>query len=250
MADGSPHDAPTPAPEFDAYAADYHAQHSASIRASGEDPEHFARYKAQDAARWSARAGLRPSRILDFGTGIGNALPHLADAFPCAEITGLDPSDASLALARAQHGDIASLVPYDGRTVPFADDAFDLVFTACVFHHVPEDEHVALLAELRRVLRPGGAFFLFEHNPLNPLTRRAVRLCPFDADAVLIGAPEMARRMRLAGFRTRVRYRVFVSGPLRALRGAEAMLHWCPGRAVPCPCRLTRAAPPRRAPAA
>ena len=217
-----------PAAEFDAYAADYHAQHAASIRASGEDPEHFARYKAQDAARWAKLDSLSPGRVLDLGTGIGNALPHLVDAFPSAEVTGLDPSEASLAVARARFGDRAELTPYDGHSIPYATDAFDLVFTSCVFHHVPEAQHAALLCEVRRVLRPGGAFFLFEHNPLNPLTRRAVRLCPFDADAVLIGAPEMARRMRAAGFETRTRYRVFVPGPLAALRSLEAGLTWCP----------------------
>ena len=224
MADGSPHDAA----EFDAYAADYHAQHAASIRASGEEPAYFARYKAQDARAWSARDGLDPARVLDLGTGIGNALPHLAEAFPGAALTGIDPSEGSLALARAAHGERAALCAFDGREVPYPDDAFDLVFTACVFHHVPADRHAGLLAEVRRVLRPGGAFFLFEHNPWNPLTRRAVRLCPFDADAVLIDAPEMARRIGAAGFETRTRYRVFVPGPLRALRGAEAALTWCP----------------------
>ena len=227
MPDGSPHPRPDTA-EFDRYADAYHVQHAASIRASGEDPAHFARYKAQDAKRWCARDGLAPARILDFGTGIGNALPHLAEAFPEAALTGLDPSEASLAIARTQHAGLASLVPYDGETIPFAPDSFDLVFTACVFHHVPEGQHAHLLSEVRRVLRPGGAFFLFEHNPLNPLTRRAVRLCPFDADAILISANEMARRMRAAGFEARTRYRVFVPGPLRALRGAEALLTWCP----------------------
>ena len=226
MADGH---TPVPGPaEFDDYAADYHAQHAASIRASGEDPDHFARYKAQDARAWSATSGLAPRRVLDFGTGIGNALPHLARAFPDASLTGLDPSERSLAMARAAHGGYADLMPYDGRAVPFADDSFDLVFTACVFHHVPHDRHTDLLAEIRRVLRPGGAFFLFEHNPRNPLTRRAVRLCPFDADAVLIEGPEMARRVRDAGFEARLRYRVFVPGLLRALRPAERLLTWCP----------------------
>ena len=229
MPDGSPHEAsPIGGPEFDAYAKDYREQHAASIHASGEDPDYFARCKARDARQWSALHDLTVTRILDLGTGVGGTLPHLASAFPGAKITGLDPSEASLALARAAHGEIADLCAFDGRTIPFRDDAFDLVLVACVFHHVPEDRHAALLSEVRRVLRPGGALFLFEHNPLNPLTRRAVRLCPFDADAVLIGAREMTRRVRAAGFRTRTRYRVFVPGPLAPLRRAEAALTWCP----------------------
>jgi hypothetical protein len=70
---------------------------------------------------------------------------------------------------------------------------------------------------------------LFEHNPLNPLTRHAVNTCPFDENAVLIGAPTMRRRVHEAGFgNARVKYRIFFPHFLRTLRPLEPKLTWLP----------------------
>ena len=63
------------------------------IRLSGEDPDYFARYKIEAVARQWAKEGLAPPKtILDFGTGVGNALPHLANHFAQARIVGVDVS--------------------------------------------------------------------------------------------------------------------------------------------------------------
>ena len=115
----------------------------------------------------------------------------------------------------------AEFAHFDGRTIPYADGTFDVALASCVFHHIPHDEHVALLAEIRRVLAPGGRLFVFEHNPLNPLTRHAVNTCAFDEHAELVLAPTMRRRVRDAGFAAAdVRYRIFF--PHRASRPAAA----------------------------
>jgi len=57
--------------------------------------------------------------------------------------------------------------------LPYGDDCFNLAFAACVVHHVPPPDWPGFVAEMRRVVRPGGAVCLIEHNPLNPLTRLA-----------------------------------------------------------------------------
>lgn len=61
--------------EFDAYVDEYDAQHAASVRLSGEDPDFFAAYKAAEAARALAAAGVEPRRIMDFGQGGAIASP-------------------------------------------------------------------------------------------------------------------------------------------------------------------------------
>lgn len=208
--------------EFDKFAGEYEQAHARSIRLSGEAPEFFARYKIADVAAILKHLGHTPARILDFGGGVGNSLGPLRAAFPGSEIVLLDPSSQSLDIASRRFPGQAQCQSFDGRTIPFGDDHFDLVFTACVFHHIPHEMHVDLLAEIHRVTRPGGSFFLFEHNPWNPLTRHAVRNCVFDENAVLIDAPTMSRRMQAAGFSDRrTRFRIFFPHVLARLRPLE-----------------------------
>lgn len=216
--------------EFDAVAGDYEALHAAATRLSGEETGYFARYKAADARKLADAAGCLPRRILDFGSGIGNAVAPLAEQFPEARLTCLDVSQASLDLSRRRHGDDrADFVQYDGSAIPEEIGRFELIFTACVFHHIPHERHVDLLGQLRRRLVPGGLMVLFEHNPWNPLTRHSVDTCPFDANAVLISAPVMKATALAAGFGTaRVRYRLFFPGPLSALRPLERWLTGLP----------------------
>lgn len=211
--------------EFDRFALEYEAQHAASIRLSGETTDYFAKYKISDVASALRRAGATPRRILDFGAGVGNSLGHMRAAFPDAEIVLLDPSAQSLKIADKRFPGQANCMPFDGMTIPYPSGTFDLVFTACVFHHIPETMHPGLLGEINRVLAPGGSFFLFEHNPLNPLTRHAVRNCPFDENAVLIGARAMRARIAAAGLpRADVVYRIFFPRALSRLRVLERYL--------------------------
>ena len=53
--------------------------------------------------------------------------------------------------------------------LPLADASVDGAFACCVFHHIPPQEHVSALKELRRVLRPGAPLMIYEHNSYNPL---------------------------------------------------------------------------------
>jgi SAM-dependent methyltransferase len=211
--------------EFDKFADEYDALLSRNIRASGERPEFFAEYKVRDVAETLGAASAGRLRILDFGSGPGNSTGFFGKYFPSADITCLDVSRRSLALARRRVGAAARFICFDGLTIPCGDGCFDVVFAACVFHHIEADRHVPLLREIHRVLRPGGSLFLFEHNPLNPLTRHAVDTCEFDADATLIHGPEMKRRAGAGGFGSvRIAYRIFFPHLLSALRPLERYL--------------------------
>jgi ubiquinone/menaquinone biosynthesis C-methylase UbiE len=218
------------ASEFDQFADSYRDLHKASIAASGEDPDFFADYKIRDVAQSLNRMKTpADAKILDFGCGIGGSIPFMRRYLPQAKLTGLDVSQKSLDIAAERFPDSAEYIAFDGGTLPFADASFDVVFTACVFHHIPEADHVRLLGEIRRVLKPGAPFFIFEHNPRNPLTVDAVNKCEFDANAVLIDAAVMTRRIRAAGFReTRSVYRIFFPRLLKALRALEPLLTWVP----------------------
>ena len=218
------------AAEFDKFAEEYLATHTDNLKISGEAPDYFARYKLEELRRLWTRQGLgEPAAVLDFGCGIGASLPHLKAAFPAAALTGLDVSQKSLDIAEGRFPGIATLVPYDGEAVPLPDASQDLIFSACVFHHIAAEEHTRLFVQLRRLLRPGGRLVIFEHNPVNPVTRYIVATCPFDENAVLIPAPTLARRQAAAGFtRIETRYTGFFPGPLRALRPLEPAMSALP----------------------
>ncbi len=216
--------------EFDKFAAEYRNLHAANIKLSGEDPEYFAEYKIKDIAAelTSARARL-DARVLDFGAGVGYSIPFFRRHLPAASVTCLDVSQRSLAIGAANHPGETEFRHFDGACIPYAADTFDVTLASCVFHHIPHAQHVGLLGEIRRVLRPGGALFVFEHNPLNPLTRRAVNTCAFDENAVLIGARTLRARTLAAGFGdARIKYRIFFPGMLRRLRTLERHLTWLP----------------------
>jgi ubiquinone/menaquinone biosynthesis C-methylase UbiE len=215
--------------EFDKFADEYRSLHAANIRLSGEDPEYFAEYKVADIAAELERDDLVARTALDFGAGVGYSVPFFARHLPTARVTCLDVSRKSLELGAARHGAAAEFRHFDGRRIPYPDGTFDVALASCVFHHIPQDEHVALLAEIRRVLTPAGRLFVFEHNPLNPLTRHAVNTCVFDEHAELILAPKMRGRVRDAGFAAAdIRYRIFFPHVLRRLRPLEAKLTWLP----------------------
>ena len=209
--------------EFDKFADEYLATHAANIKISGETPDYFARYKIDELRRrWLAARRAEPAAILDFGAGIGNSWPFLDQMFAGAAITGLDVSERSLAIAERRFPGLARPVRYEGGPIPLPEASFDLIFSACVFHHIDPAEHVGLFAQLRRLLKPGGLMAIFEHNPLNPVTRYIVATCPFDDNAILIPSAQMKRRQRQAGFATvDVTFTAFFPGALALLRPLE-----------------------------
>ena len=218
--------------EFDKFAAEYRAMHAANIKTSGEGPEYFAEYKVVDLAAELAHAGTasgsKPA-VLDFGAGIGYSVPFFRKHLPDAKLTCLDVSRKSLDIGEAQYGRLAEFQHFDGARIPYDTGTFDIALASCVFHHIPHAEHVALLGEIRRVLKFGGLLLVFEHNPLNPLTRHAVNTCEFDEHAELIMAPAMRRKALAGGFAAAdVRYRIFFPHALRGLRRLQPMLAWLP----------------------
>ena len=216
--------------EFDRFADEYTATHAGNVRLSGEEPDYFARYKIEEVRRrWDAEGRSEPGAVLDFGVGIGNSLPHLARLFPQAEVTGVDVSQRSLQVAAHRFPGVARLLAYDGEAIARAGAGFDMIFSACVFHHIDPAEHGAIFTELLRLLRPGGLMVVFEHNPLNPVTRYIVATCPFDENAELLAAPALKKTQAAAGFRrVDVAYTGFFPGPLRALRPLERFMTGLP----------------------
>jgi ubiquinone/menaquinone biosynthesis C-methylase UbiE len=136
--------------------------------------------------------------MLDFGCGIGITDPYVVDQV--GSLSGVDVSEGSIERAK-QNNTTVQYTVYDGQTLPFKDGEFDALFMMCVMHHIPETQREAILEELYRVLRPGGAIFIFEHNMLHPLTRMAVLRCEFDKDAQMMSRAAAQLLLLQAGFK-------------------------------------------------
>jgi SAM-dependent methyltransferase len=88
---------------------------------------------------------LTPPRVLDVACGTGFLTRHFR-----GRVVGLDHSEAMLAVARPRVAR-GAFVRADACRLPFAAGAFDAVFTAHFYGHLPEQERVRFLAEARRV---------------------------------------------------------------------------------------------------
>jgi ubiquinone/menaquinone biosynthesis C-methylase UbiE len=215
--------------EFDRFAKAYRSTLAENISASGEAPEFFAEYKIADVARHARSAGIVSGNILDFGCGVGNSIPYFRKYFPASNMVGADVSRGSLELAEQQFGSDASFVALKDSRIDLPSGTFDILFSACVFHHIPHEEHEHWLSELRRIARPNALLVIFEHNPWNPLTRHAVNTCEFDVNARLITPFALRATMQRAGWtHTRHEYRIFFPKILAPLRGIEKYFKWLP----------------------
>jgi len=215
---------------FDAHAADYNRILAEHLGKFGGDVDYYAEYKVRMMRK---RLGQVPGRILEYGCGVGRNLPHLRRYFPEAEIHGCDVSAESLAEARRACAAGKFFLVGPAGTPSRAE--FDLVFVACVFHHVPVPDRFECMRQVVGWLRPGGDVFIFEENPRNPITRRIVRACPFDKEAVLLRAEEMADLAARAGLELReLAYTLFFPAALKKLAPLEAFLGALPFGAQYC----------------
>ena len=186
--------------EFDAYDQNYSETVNRAIAFSGLNVDFFTRVKADyfvDLIE-SLRPPAARAEVLDIGCGVANAHPLLARRV--GRIAGVDVSDACIAKAAEQNPN-NEYQSFDGINLPYPNDSFDAVSAVCVFHHIPVVHRVELARDIRRVLRAGGLFAMFEHNPLNPLTVHVVNNCEFDKSAVLLGNRDAEAILHEAGFR-------------------------------------------------
>ena len=161
------------------------------------------------------------SRIVDFGCGLGTAVPYLVEQLKPDSVVGVDVSREILKEASSRH---------QSRRVSFVhlDDftgGADLVFCNGVFHHITPGARNGALEFVRNVLERRGYFAFWENNPLNPGTRYVMKRCEFDRDAVVI-TPYKARQMlEVNGFEIiKAASAFFFPRSLAWMRGLEKFL--------------------------
>jgi SAM-dependent methyltransferase len=214
--------------EFDEYSDDYREAIEGAIAFAHTDLDFFISAKAEALLELTASHVGPPGELafLDVGCGPGETDRFLKGRV--RRLAGADVAPRMVERARRRNP-WAEYRDYPlGAPLPFEGGSFDVCFAVCVFHHVARRDRGELMEEMKRVCRPGGLIALFEHNPLNPLTRRAVRDCEFDRDAELLTRREASRLLREAGLGPDGRYILFFTRDSGLLRGIERLLGWLP----------------------
>jgi ubiquinone/menaquinone biosynthesis C-methylase UbiE len=106
---------------------------------------------------------LRPSagmRVLDVGSGLGILAAEVATAAAGIQVVGLERSPEQI--AAATRSESVTYVQGDAHQIPLPGESFDLVYARYLLEHVGNPAGV--LAEMRRVLRPGGRIALMEND--------------------------------------------------------------------------------------
>jgi predicted TPR repeat methyltransferase len=209
--------------EFDRFADEYTEILDRSVSFSGEDSRYFAEFKALYLRRM-----LGPTfagKLLDFGCGVGLLSQFLRKHLPASRIDGFDVSKDS----------ISRVDPYLSSAGIFTSEMsklprdYDLIVVANVMHHIAAASRKEVVCSLAGRLSSGGSLSIFEHNPLNPVTRWVVDHCPFDNDAVLLPRRETVNLVKTAGLQLRcLDYTLFMPAFLGWLRPVESWLRWLP----------------------
>lgn len=131
----------------------------------------FDRHLFGDTRAWICSQAV--GEVLEVAIGTGLNLPHYPDTI---QLTAVEWSKAMLEQARQRAADLgmqADLREGDAQALDFADDSFDTV--VCTFSLCSIPDHHKAVAEMVRVLRPGGLLLLADHVPASAWPARAAQ---------------------------------------------------------------------------
>jgi ubiquinone/menaquinone biosynthesis C-methylase UbiE len=156
---------------------------------------------ARDLERLIAQAALQPGySVLDVGCGTGTLAVLIRQRHPDVSVAAIDPDAKALTIAMRKAARANASIRFErafGDHLPFDAASFDRVFSTMMFHHVPRDEKPRVLAEIRRVLKPGGRLELVDFTGGRPPNMLARMLHGGPAAS---GDDRLITRMREAGF--------------------------------------------------
>ena len=143
--------------------------------------------------------------ILDVGCGTGGVtIPAKIRVGESGGAAGIDPAPEMIAVARRKAKRAGIEIDFRVGVVeslPFPDETFDVVTSSLMMHHLPQRLRVKGLAEIKRVLKPGGRLLIADmKRPSGSFFGRLVSLAWHHGHGVQFGIEDLPKLMREAGF--------------------------------------------------
>ena len=204
--------------------AQWNSNPCGAVEGDAEDRDFFARVELERYRQqyWQHRffdyTSFSGRRVLEIGVGLGTDLKQFARNG--AECYGVDITDRHLELARknfANEGYALTLCKSDATRIPFPDGYFDCVYSFGVIHHIPDVD--AVVAEIRRVLKPGGVFQVAVYHLYSIHTLTLFARALFDGRLARLGVAGVLGTIELGadGREVKPYVKLYSTGSLRRL---------------------------------
>lgn len=166
-------------------------------------------------------------RVLDLGCGTGTLAVMLKQSQLEAVVVGLDGDEKVLEIARAKAAKAGVELLLDqgmAYQLPYGDGSFDRVLSSVMLHHLSTDNKRRTLAEVLRVLRPGGGLHVVDFGPPHTLYSRLVALVAARSEEIAANVqgrlPELFREAGFEGVEEAGQF-VTVAGALSFYRARK-----------------------------
>ena len=166
-----------PAMEVDAAARAVHAQIWTDERSGiNGDASLRASYHQVLQDYFNEMSAEAPKKIIDLGCGVGMSSVAITEAFPAAQVTGVDLSPYFLTVGQYRLKQLAKPAAIQWKhaaaeNTGLSANSADLVSAFLVFHELPTSAAKEILAEAHRLIRPGGHFAIMDMNPNSKIYR-------------------------------------------------------------------------------
>lgn len=209
--------------EFDYLSRNYNEALKESFPNFLEEVNYFSAYKIK--LIYELNKNKKKMNILDFGCGTGSCINLISKHFKSSKLWGYDVSKDSLRKIR-KHNKKINLTS-NLKKIP--SKKFDIILISNVMHHIDKKKHNKTLRRCKELLKDSGTLYVFEHNPINPLTSYIFKNTLIDKNAEMIPSKKLIKKALTAKLRiVKLRYTLFFPKQLYFLRFLEKFLYWFP----------------------
>lgn len=226
----SPADAKSESPEFNQFADHYHSEVDGWLkRFASTSALYVAKAKADHVIFEAQHHFTNKTSLtgLDVGCGTGLIASMIHDDTGI-KILGTDLSQGMID-HRVESSQKIELLTSNSARLPFKNDCFDFSYSVCFFHHLDDEDRLNTVQEMKRVTKPEGLIFIFEHNPYNPIVQAMVKCCPLDRNARLLTPNQVKQLYQQAGIEIiTLKFILFFPEPLSFLNPLQTRLSRLP----------------------